>query len=57
MTDRRSKMNKTIINLNGIVKRFFIGKPNELEVLHGIDLSVNEGEFVSIIGESANQRL
>ena len=44
----------SIINLRGIVKRFFIGKPNELEVLHGIDLTVREGEFVSVVGESGS---
>lgn len=43
-----------IINLKGIKKSFFIGEPNELEVLHGIDLKVNEGEFVSIVGESGS---
>ena len=43
-----------IIELNGIVKRFFIGHPNELEVLHGIDLTVKEGEFVSVVGESGS---
>ena len=32
-----------IIELKHIVKRFFIGKPNELEILHGIDLQVKEG--------------
>ena len=47
-------MSETIIDLKGIVKRFFIGHPNELEVLHGIDLTVNEGEFVSIVGESGS---
>ena len=47
-------MSETIIDLHGIVKRFFIGKPNELEVLHGIDMNVDEGEFVSIIGESGS---
>lgn len=31
-----------IIDLQGIVKRFYIGKPNELEILHGIDLQVQE---------------
>ena len=43
-----------IIELNHIVKRFFIGKPNELEILHGIDLQVKEGEFLSVIGESGS---
>lgn len=45
---------ETIIHLQGIVKRFFIGKPNELEILHGIDLQVKKGEFVSIVGESGS---
>lgn len=45
---------ETIIDLQGIVKRFFIGKPNELEILHGIDLQVKNGEFVSIVGESGS---
>lgn len=45
---------KTIIDLKGIVKRFYIGQPNELEILHGIDLQVREGEFVSIVGSSGS---
>ena len=45
---------KTMINLTGIVKKFFVGRPNELEILHGIDLSVREGEFISIVGESGS---
>ena len=43
-----------IISLKGIKKSYFIGEPNELEVLHGIDLNVNEGEFVSIVGEAGS---
>ena len=45
---------KEIITLRNIVKRFYIGQPNELEILHGIDLSVYEGEFLSIIGASGS---
>lgn len=45
---------KVIIDMKHIVKRFFIGQPNELEVLHGIDLKVYEGEFVSIVGQSGS---
>ena len=45
---------RTIIDMNHIYKRFFIGQPNELEVLHGLDLQVNEGEFVSIVGASGS---
>ena len=45
---------RTIIDLKGIVKRFYIGSPNELEILHGIDLQVKEGEFLSIVGSSGS---
>ena len=43
-----------LIQMEGIVKRFYIGHPNELEILHGIDLTVQEGEFVAIVGESGS---
>ena len=49
MTEQR-----TVINLKRIIKRFYIGQPNELEILHGISLQVKEGEFVSIVGESGS---
>ena len=45
---------KVIIDMNNIVKRYFIGKPNELEVLHGINLKVTEGEFVAVVGPSGS---
>jgi putative ABC transport system ATP-binding protein len=40
--------------MKNIVKRFFIGHPNELEVLKSIDLEVTEGEFISIVGASGS---
>ena len=45
---------KKIIEMRNIVKRFYIGQPNELEILHGINLDVREGEFLSIVGESGS---
>ena len=44
----------SMIELQEIIKRFYIGQPNELEILHGIDLKVNRGEFVSIVGSSGS---
>lgn len=41
-----------IIQMNRIVKTFNIGQPNELEILHGIDLTVHRGEFLAIVGQS-----
>lgn len=45
---------KPVIQLQDIYKRFYIGTPNELQVLNGIDLNVEEGEFVAIVGQSGS---
>ena len=43
-----------LIQMQGIRKSYYIGQPNELEILHGIDLTVYPGEFVAIVGESGS---
>lgn len=43
-----------LISMRGIRKSFYIGQPNELEILHGIDLDVYPGEFVAVVGESGS---
>lgn len=45
---------RNVISMHGIVKRFYIGMPNELEILHGLDMKVREGEFASIVGPSGS---
>ena len=45
---------RQLIRMRGIYKRFNVGLENELEILHGIDLDVKEGEFVSIVGASGS---
>ncbi len=47
-------MSQPIISMRGIYKRFYCGQPNELEILHGIDLDVMPGEFLSIVGPSGS---
>ena len=45
---------QNIISMRGIIKRFYIGTPNELQILNGIDLDVKRGEFLSIVGASGS---
>ncbi len=47
-------MSEPVIRMENIIKRYYVGKPNELEILHGINLEVQKGEFVSIVGESGS---
>ena len=37
--------NEIMIRMEQIVKTYYIGQPNELEILHGINLDVKRGEF------------
>ena len=43
-----------ILQLQGIRKRYHLGTPVETEVLHGIDMSLAEAEFVSLTGPSGS---
>ena len=45
---------KPLIEMQNIHKSYYVGQPNELEILHGIDLAVYPGEFVAIVGESGS---
>ena len=45
---------KPLIEMKNIIKKYNIGQPNELEILHGINLSIYDGEFVAIVGESGS---
>ena len=43
-----------MISLRNIHKSYNLGQPNELHVLKGIDLDIEDGEFVSIMGASGS---
>lgn len=46
--------NEILLKARNIRKSYYIGTPNELEILHGIDLDIRKGEFVSIVGQSGS---
>jgi len=43
-----------MIETRNIVKKYFIGEPNELTVLKGLSITVKDGEFISIVGQSGS---
>ena len=47
-------MAEAVVELRGVRKAFNIGQPNETEVLHGIDLRLERGEFCAVMGPSGS---
>lgn len=45
---------KEMIDIQNVVKKYYIGTPNELRALGGVSLSVYEGEFVAVVGASGS---
>ncbi len=45
-------MSKPMLELHGIVKTYNNGKPNEINVLRGADLTVDQGEVVALVAPS-----
>ena len=45
---------RLLVELDGVRKRYNVGRPNEAEVLHGISLALREREFVALIGPSGS---
>jgi lipoprotein-releasing system ATP-binding protein len=43
-----------VIELRGVCKSFNVGKPNEIEILHSIDLTLDRGEFCAVMGPSGS---
>jgi putative ABC transport system ATP-binding protein len=49
-----SGRNGRVVHLDNVVKSFPLGDDDEVTVLKGINLEVNDGEFISIVGPSGN---
>jgi lipoprotein-releasing system ATP-binding protein len=45
---------ESVVQLRGVHKSFNLGAPNETEVLHGIDLTLQRGEFCAVMGPSGS---
>lgn len=43
-----------VIDMKDIIKSFYIGTPNELQVLNEISMTIQKGEFVSVVGQSGS---
>jgi lipoprotein-releasing system ATP-binding protein len=46
--------NDPVLRLDGVCKSYNIGTPVEVEVLHDVDLVLQRGEFVALIGPSGS---
>ena len=43
-----------VLRLEGLRKSYNIGRPNEVEVLHGIDLRLDSADFAALVGPSGS---
>lgn len=47
-------MSRNIIEMKHIVKNFYIDTPNELHIIKDVGFTVQEGDFVSVVGVSGS---
>jgi putative ABC transport system ATP-binding protein len=47
-------MSETVIRVEGLYKIYHEGKPEEVRAINGVDLSVEQGEMVAIMGTSGS---
>lgn len=45
---------RPVLQLRGVRKSYDVGRPNETEVLHGIDLDLHRGDFCAVMGPSGS---
>lgn len=49
-----SEQSQDVLRLEALRKSYNIGQPNEIEVLHGIDLCIERQDFAALIGPSGS---
>ncbi|MFT5120776.1 MAG: lipoprotein-releasing system ATP-binding protein [Psychrobacter glaciei] len=49
-----SRQSHEVLRLEALKKSYNIGQPNEIEVLHGIDLTIGTDDFAALIGPSGS---
>ncbi|MCA1754847.1 MAG: ABC transporter ATP-binding protein [Spirochaeta sp.] len=53
-TMNMSRTNSTVIEASQLTKNYVLGKDNELPALKAVDLSIQRGEFVAVMGASGS---
>ncbi len=46
--------NTPLLQLRDVRKSYNVGQPNEVEILHGVNLQVQAGEFIALVGPSGS---
>ena len=54
MAEKEIETLEAVVQLSGVRKAFNIGTPFETEVLHGIDLTLQRGDFCAVVGPSGS---
>ena len=54
MPTEKSFSTPPLIALQGVRKSYNLGLPSEVEVLHGVDLCIQPGEFIALVGPSGS---
>lgn len=52
MTEK--SLSNPLLRLQDVRKSYNVGLPNEVEILHGVNLTVQPGEFIALVGPSGS---